>query len=131
MISQLNIEDDDSDRADEEETEGQGDDQQNDTDSQGDGAEGASMESQAAMPSEMREADEQEDGAGAAQQAEVEMTPGTGDDQPAGPGKALVYGHGVFTIGRAGFREPFQAMVEVENWCRAEYFRRLAAAHPA
>ncbi|MGE5148187.1 MAG: cobaltochelatase CobT-related protein, partial [Candidatus Eiseniibacteriota bacterium] len=89
MISQLNIEDDDSDSADEEETEGQGDNQENDTDSQGDGAEGASMQSQAAMPTEMREADEQEDGAGAAQQAEVEMTPGTGDDQPAGPGKAL------------------------------------------
>ncbi|HEY5974181.1 MAG TPA: class II aldolase/adducin family protein [Geobacteraceae bacterium] len=49
----------------------------------------------------------------------------------AGPGKALVYGHGVFTIGRAGFHEPFQAMVEVENWCRTEYFRRLAASQSA
>ncbi len=43
----------------------------------------------------------------------------------AGPGRALVYGHGVFTIGRHDFREPFKAMVEVENWCREEYFRRL------
>ncbi|MBI5419639.1 MAG: class II aldolase/adducin family protein [Deltaproteobacteria bacterium] len=42
------------------------------------------------------------------------------------PGKALVYGHGVFTTGREGFAEAFQAMVDVENWCREEYFRRLA-----
>lgn len=43
----------------------------------------------------------------------------------AGPGKALVYGHGLFTIGRRDFGEAFRAMVEVENWCREEYFRRL------
>jgi ribulose-5-phosphate 4-epimerase/fuculose-1-phosphate aldolase len=43
----------------------------------------------------------------------------------AGPGKALVYGHGLFTIGRRDFEEAFRAMVEVENWCRDEYFRRL------
>ncbi len=42
-----------------------------------------------------------------------------------GPGKAIVYGHGVFTIGAEGFEEPFKRMVEVENWCRDEYFRRL------
>ena len=41
------------------------------------------------------------------------------------PGKAIVYGHGVFTTGVEGFEEPFRRMVEVENWCRAEYFRRL------
>jgi ribulose-5-phosphate 4-epimerase/fuculose-1-phosphate aldolase len=41
------------------------------------------------------------------------------------PGRAIVYGHGVFAIGRTDFREAFQALVEVENWCRAEYFRRL------
>ncbi len=40
-------------------------------------------------------------------------------------GRAMVYGHGVFTIGRDGFAEAFQAMVEVENWCRSEYFRCL------
>jgi ribulose-5-phosphate 4-epimerase/fuculose-1-phosphate aldolase len=44
-----------------------------------------------------------------------------------GPGKAIVYGHGVFTLGQHGFAEAFQAMVEVENWCRTEYFRRLDA----
>lgn len=44
-----------------------------------------------------------------------------------GPGKAIVYGHGVFTLGQQGFAEAFQSLVAVENWCRAEYFRRLDA----
>ena len=43
----------------------------------------------------------------------------------AGPGRAIVYGHGVFTLGRKGFAEAFSAMVEVENWCRSEYQRLL------
>jgi len=43
-----------------------------------------------------------------------------------GPGKAIVYGHGVFTIGRRDFGEAFSALVEVANWCRDEYFRLLA-----
>jgi ribulose-5-phosphate 4-epimerase/fuculose-1-phosphate aldolase len=43
----------------------------------------------------------------------------------AGPGKAIVYGHGLFTIGRRDFEEAFRAMVEVENCCRDEYFRRM------
>ncbi len=43
----------------------------------------------------------------------------------AGPGKAIVYGHGVFTTGRTGFAEAFRAMVDVENRCREEYFLRL------
>ena len=47
----------------------------------------------------------------------------------AGPGKALVYGHGLFTIGRRDFGEAFRAMVDVENWCREEYFRRLQILH--
>ncbi|MBI1921539.1 MAG: class II aldolase/adducin family protein [Geobacter sp.] len=42
-----------------------------------------------------------------------------------GGGAAIVYGHGVFTIGMNGFDEAFSAMVDVENWCRAEYFRRI------
>ena len=45
----------------------------------------------------------------------------------AAPRKAVVYGHGVFTVGRTDFAEAFQAMVGVENWCRQEYFRRLEA----
>ena len=40
-------------------------------------------------------------------------------------GKAVVCGHGVFTVGREGFEEAFRALAEVENRCREEYFRRL------
>lgn len=46
-----------------------------------------------------------------------------------GPKKAIVYGHGVFTIGWNGFGECFRTMVEVEQWCREEYFRRLDLVH--
>ena len=46
----------------------------------------------------------------------------------AGPGKAIVYGHGVFTTGRTGFAEAFEAMVDVENRCREDYFGRLTTA---
>ena len=42
-----------------------------------------------------------------------------------GTGSAIVYGHGVFTLGRVGFGEAFAALVDVENFCREEYFRRL------
>ena len=38
-------------------------------------------------------------------------------------GSAIVYGHGVFSIGMSDFREAFQGLVDVENWCRKEYFR--------
>lgn len=41
------------------------------------------------------------------------------------PGRAIVYGHGVFSIGRNDFREAFRSLVEVENWCREEYFQRF------
>lgn len=41
------------------------------------------------------------------------------------PGRAIVYGHGVFAIGRDDFCEAFQALVDAENWCRTEYFRRF------
>ncbi len=44
-----------------------------------------------------------------------------------GPGRAIVYGHGVFTIGMNDFQEAFQALVDVENWCRSEYFLRFDA----
>lgn len=40
-------------------------------------------------------------------------------------GSAIVYGHGVFCIGRKDFAEPFHALVAIERWCRQEYFRRL------
>lgn len=42
-----------------------------------------------------------------------------------GSGSAIVYGHGVFTLGREGFGEAFRTLVDVENFCREEYFRQL------
>lgn len=45
----------------------------------------------------------------------------------AGTGKAIVYGHGLFTTGRTGFREAFERMVQVENDCRREYFARISS----
>jgi len=42
-----------------------------------------------------------------------------------GPGRTIVYGHGVFAIGRDGFEDAFRSMVDVENRCREEYFRRF------
>ena len=44
-------------------------------------------------------------------------------------GSVIVYGHGVFSIGMTDFREAFQGLVDVENWCRAEYFRRFDEKH--
>ncbi|MFZ4855727.1 MAG: class II aldolase/adducin family protein [Desulfuromonadaceae bacterium] len=40
-------------------------------------------------------------------------------------GTAIVYGHGVFSTGTNDFREAFQSLVDVENWCRSEFFRRF------
>ena len=45
-------------------------------------------------------------------------------------GIAVVYGHGVFAIGAQNFRQPLAAMVALENWCRAEYLRRLSLRSP-
>jgi len=40
-------------------------------------------------------------------------------------GQAIVYGHGVFTIGHSDFAAPFHALVAIERWSRQEYFRRF------
>ncbi len=45
-------------------------------------------------------------------------------------GSAIVYGHGIFSVGMTDFREAFQALVDVENWCRCEYFRLFAEKYP-
>jgi len=37
----------------------------------------------------------------------------------------IVYGHGVFTVGQIDFNRPFKNLVEIENNCRQEYFKRL------
>lgn len=44
-------------------------------------------------------------------------------------GCAIVYGHGVFCIGKNDFAEAFQGLVNVENQCREEYFRRFDKRH--
>jgi ribulose-5-phosphate 4-epimerase/fuculose-1-phosphate aldolase len=40
---------------------------------------------------------------------------------------AIVYGHGLFSLGRVDFRDAFATLMEVEHCCREEYFRRAAA----
>ena len=42
-----------------------------------------------------------------------------------GGGIAVVYGHGVFATGAEDFRQPLSAMIDLENWCRRDYLRRL------
>jgi ribulose-5-phosphate 4-epimerase/fuculose-1-phosphate aldolase len=37
----------------------------------------------------------------------------------------IVYGHGLFAVGRDDFRESFATLLAVENFCREEYFRRV------
>lgn len=39
---------------------------------------------------------------------------------------AIVYGHGLFAVGEKDFNAPFATLLEVENFCRDEYFRRIA-----
>ncbi len=41
-------------------------------------------------------------------------------------GIAVVYGHGVFSVGELDFRQPLAAMIELENWCRNTYLNSLA-----
>ncbi|MBU1229244.1 MAG: class II aldolase/adducin family protein [Proteobacteria bacterium] len=38
---------------------------------------------------------------------------------------AIVYGHGLFTLGEADFRDAFATLMDVERFCREEYFRRV------
>ncbi len=38
---------------------------------------------------------------------------------------ALVYGHGLFAVGRHDFSQPLAAMIHFENWCREHYQQRL------
>jgi ribulose-5-phosphate 4-epimerase/fuculose-1-phosphate aldolase len=40
-------------------------------------------------------------------------------------GSTIVYGHGVFSIGKTDFRDAFQGLVDVENRCREAYFKKL------
>jgi ribulose-5-phosphate 4-epimerase/fuculose-1-phosphate aldolase len=38
---------------------------------------------------------------------------------------AIVWGHGLFTLGRTDFNEAFQSLLDIENMCREEYLRRI------
>lgn len=48
----------------------------------------------------------------------------------AASGTAVVYGHGVFAIGREDFVTPLRALIRLENYCRQEYLCRLKARVP-
>jgi ribulose-5-phosphate 4-epimerase/fuculose-1-phosphate aldolase len=37
----------------------------------------------------------------------------------------IVYGHGVFTVGKNDFREAFYNLMEIDRMCRQEYFERV------
>lgn len=37
----------------------------------------------------------------------------------------IVFGHGVFTSGKNNFQRPFNMLVDIENRCREEYFRKV------
>ncbi len=41
-------------------------------------------------------------------------------------GHAIVYGHGVFTLGKNDFSQAFAILVEVETNCRITYFKKVA-----
>ncbi len=43
----------------------------------------------------------------------------------ASAGAAIVHGHGLFTSGRDTFADAFATLLDAENRCRREYFRRL------
>lgn len=53
------------------------------------------------------------------------LPPALADTKGAKRG-AIVYGHGLFTLGAVDFREAFQTLMDVEHFCRGEYFRRVA-----
>lgn len=71
--------------------------------------------------------------------ADIPVVPGEVGTGPRGlvntlpgamPGRrgVLVYGHGLFAVGGEDFRKPFDTLLSFENFCREEYFRRVARA---
>ena len=38
----------------------------------------------------------------------------------------IVYGHGLFTVGKTDFNTPIKNLIQIENRCRETYFQRLA-----
>jgi ribulose-5-phosphate 4-epimerase/fuculose-1-phosphate aldolase len=47
---------------------------------------------------------------------------------PAMPGRrgVIVYGHGIFTAGKNDFRDAVQHLLEIENVCFEEYYKRIS-----
>lgn len=41
---------------------------------------------------------------------------------------AVVWGHGLFTVGTVDFNEPFRGLLEIENMCREKYFEAVRQA---
>ena len=89
IIRDLQIEDEDSEDADESDEEGQGEDQDNEGEAGAEGAEGAQSAEDMAMAAEQEDSEGAEDGEGQAEDADAEFAPGAGEDQPAGPGRAM------------------------------------------
>jgi len=87
IIRDLQIEDEESEDADQSDEEGQGEDQDNQGDSGAEGAEGAQSAEDMAMTAELEETEGAEDGEGQAEDTDAEFAPGSGEDQPAGPGR--------------------------------------------
>ncbi|MBD3345457.1 MAG: rRNA adenine dimethylase [Chitinivibrionales bacterium] len=46
-----------------------------------------------------------------------------------GQSGVIIYGHGLITVGEDDFTLPFNKLVEIENFCRNEYFRKVARAY--
>ena len=89
IIHDLQIEDEESDDADESDEEGQGEDRDSEGEDGAEGAEGAQSAEDMAMAAETEESEGAEDGEGQAEDADAESAPGSGEDQPAGPGRAM------------------------------------------
>lgn len=41
----------------------------------------------------------------------------------------IVYGHGVFTSGKNNFQKPFNMLLDIENKCREEYFKKTVLCY--
>jgi len=129
LIKDLQIEDEDAEDGEEQEDEGEGDDQQSSSESGDEGGEGAEAAADMAMAAEMEESEGAEDGEGQAEDADMEYSPGAGEDQPAGPGKALRPDD--FGGNRAdqdlyhAFTGEFDEVVEAPDLCDADELTRL------
>jgi cobaltochelatase CobT len=88
LIQDLALEDDDSEAGDDDSVASEGEEDQSNSDgADGDGAE--AMGAQPSMASEFEDSDSGDQSDGAGEDAEAEMMAGAGDEEPAGPGRAM------------------------------------------